>query len=485
LSRARVAAENAADDATTARAGWCPGSIQHYRGTSRREGERIQTSTLNELIIIVALTVAGGVFAGAEIAVVALRKTRVQELLEENRSGARAVAALKDQPERFLATVQVGITVIGATAAAFGGAAIAAKLTPYLERISWAKRYADDMALGVVVLGVSFLSIVVGELVPKSLALRSAERYALLIGKPLLGLSWLARPIVWLLSSSANLVLRPFGDTTTFTEARHSAEELQQIVEEATRAGTIHPEAGEIAARALELPELRVADVMVPRQEVILVPHDASFEQLVRVAQEHQHSRVPVYEGRADNVLGYLSMKDLLPRALDQKSLIAKDLMRPPYFVPDSKQAVELLKEMRQRRQPFAIVVDEQGGLAGIVTIEDLVEELVGEIFSEHTRKVPQLIKKEEGGSAIVSGTTPIREINRSLGVELPEEGDYTTVAGLSLSLAGKVPSAGEVLPLPNGVTLEMVDVSPRRVRTVRVRPAPPAADANDGPGTG
>jgi len=428
---------------------------------------------LTELIIILALTVAGGVFAGAEIAVVALRKTRLQELVDEGRRGAGSVAALREEPERFLATVQVGITVIGATAAAFGGATIAERLTPVIERVDWLAEYASDLAFGLVVLAVSYLSIVVGELVPKSLALRSAERYALWIARPLLGLSWLARPIVWLLSASANLLLKPFGDTTTFTESRHSADELQQIVEEAAKAGTIPPEASEIVARALEMPELRVADVMVPRQDVIMMPHDASVEQLSRIAKDHPFNRIPVYEGRIDNVVGYVSMKDLLPRALERSALEIGKIMRPPFFVPDSKRAVELLEEMRHRRLPFAVVVDEQGGLSGIVTFEDLVEELVGDIFSEHTQKVPQLIKKERGGTAVVNGSTPIREINRALGVELPEEGDYTTVAGLSLALAGKVPSNGEVLSLPNGITLEMVDVSPRRVRAVRVRPAP------------
>lgn len=428
---------------------------------------------LTEFLIILALTVVGGVFSGAEIAVVALRKTRLQELLDERRRGARALAALRDQPEMFLATVQVGITVIGATAAAFGGASIAERLTPVLERTPWLAAYAEDVALGVVVAGVSFLSIVIGELVPKSLALRSAERYGLLTAKPLLWLSWLARPIVWLLSSSANVVLKPFGDSTTFTETRHSTDELQQIVEDATRAGTLHPEAGEIVSRALEMPELKVADVMVPRQEVIMLAHDASHEQLLRVAKEHRFNRIPIYEDRIDNVVGYISMKDLLPRVLEGTPIVIPEIMRAPFFVPKSKQAVELMDEMRQRRQPFSVVVDEQGGVSGIVTFEDLVEELVGDIFSEHTKKMPQLIKREAGGSALVNGATPIREINRSLGVELPEEGDYTTLAGLSLALAGKVPSVGDVLPLPNGVTLEMVDVSPRRVRSVRVRPAP------------
>jgi putative hemolysin len=433
---------------------------------------------LTELIIILALIVASGVFAGAEIAVVALRKTRLQELVQDGKKGARAALALREEPERFLATVQVGITVIGATAAAFGGASIAARLTPVLEGIGGLREHADDLALGVVIAGVSYLSIVVGELVPKSLALRSAERYALLIGKPLLALSWLARPIVWILSSSANLLLKPFGDTTTFTETRHSAEELQQIVEEATKAGTIHPEAGEIVARALELPELRVADVMVPRQQVVMIPRGATPEELQRLLKDHSHSRMPVYEDRVDNVVGYVSMKDLLGRALAREPIVLTELMRAPYYVPETKQAVELLGDMRNQRMPFAIVVDEQGGISGIVTLEDLVEELVGDIFSEHTRKTPLLIRKESGGSAIVSGATPIRQVNRTLGVDLPEDGDYTTIAGLSLALAGKVPSVGEILPLPNGVTLEMVDVSPRRVRAVRVRPAAPDSSA-------
>ena len=435
---------------------------------------------LTELIIILALTVAGGVFAGAEIAVVALRKTRLQELVDEGRRGARSLASLRAEPERFLATVQVGITVISATAAAFGGATIAARLAPLIERVEWLAEYASDIAFALVVIAISYLSIVVGELVPKSLALRSAERYALGVARPLLGLSWLARPMVWLLSSSANLVLKPFGDTTTFTESRHSTDELQQIVEEAAKAGTIPPEASEIVARALEMPELRVADVMVPRQDVIMLPLDASVEQLSRISKEHPYNRIPIYEDRIDNVVGYVSMKDLLPRALERTALDLRQIMRPPFFVPDSKRATELLEEMRHRRLPFAIVVDEQGGLSGIVTFEDLVEELVGDIFSEHTQKVPQLIKKERGGSAVVNGATPIREINRALGLELPEEGDYTTVAGLALALAGKVPSNGEVLALPNGITLEMVDVSPRRVRAVRVRPPPPEEDEEE-----
>jgi putative hemolysin len=174
---------------------------------------------LNELLITFALILLGGVFAGAEIAVVALRRTRLTELVEEGRPGARSTLALREQPERFLATVQVGITVVGSAASAFGGYAIANAVTPFVSELTGLTEHAHDVALGLVITGISYLSIVLGELVPKSLALRHAETYALWIGKPLLGLSWIARPIVWLLSASANLLLRPFGDATTFTEA--------------------------------------------------------------------------------------------------------------------------------------------------------------------------------------------------------------------------------------------------------------------------
>lgn len=427
------------------------------------------TDVLSELTIIFLLVLVNGVFAGAEIAVVALRKLRIEELAEEGRGGARAVLSLRDNPERFLATVQVGITVVAATAAAFGGEAIAARLTPRLEAIPWIGERAHGVALALVIAGLSYLSIVVGELVPKSLALRSAERYALLVSRPLLALAWLARPLVWFLGTSANLVLRPFGDKTTFTETRHSKEELQELVEEATRAGVIHPEAGEIAARALELPELTVADVVVPRQAVVAIPRDASSDQLRQVLLEQTHTRMPVYEGRIDNVVGYISVKDMLAMAWNNQLIVLEDVLRPAYFVPESMQAVELLKEMRSRHMPFAIVVDEQGGMSGIVTMEDVLEELVGEIFSEHESEVPNFIHRAQDGSALINGTTPIREANRGLGIELPQDGPWTTVAGLCLAISGRMPVTGDVLKTSNDISLEIVEASPRRIRMVRI----------------
>ena len=428
---------------------------------------------LYELGIIIALIGANAFFSGAEIAVVALRKTRLEELLEHGQRGARSVTALRANPERFLATVQVGITVVGATAAAFGGSAIASRLSPLLSRVDWLAAKADRWALAIVIAIVSYLSIVVGELVPKSLALRSSERYALLVGKPLLALSWLARPLVWFLTASSNLILRPFGDRTTFTEARHSADELQQIVDEAVRVGSVDAQAGEIASRALVFPALTAADVMVPRQSVVMIPRHAPSDDIRRILLEHTHSRMPVYEDTIDNVVGYISIKDLLAVAWEGQLVIIEDVLRSAHFVPETKAAGDLLVEMRDRHNPFAIVVDNHGGTAGIVTMEDLLEELVGEIFSEHAQQEPNLIDVQADGSALVAGTTPIRDLNRALDLDLPEEGDWTTIGGMYIAQVGRIPSAGESMAMPDGTVLDVVDASPRQVRRLRISKAP------------
>jgi putative hemolysin len=450
-------------------------------GLTNAPSSAIGCGMLLEPLIILALVLFNGVLAGAEIAVVSLRKTRLQELVDGGSGAARAVQHLREKPERFLATVQIGITVVGATAGAFGGSSFAAHLVPLFRAIGPLAPYAQQLALGVVVALISFFSLVLGELVPKSLALRSAEPYALLISRPLLGLSNLTRPLVWLLTASSNLVLKLFGDRTNFIESRLSTEELQQMVTEAAKAGTVHPQAGEIAARALDFSELTVSEVMVPRRQVVSLSLDTSPEELRRTLLEHTHSRMPVWRDSIDNVIGYLSIKDVLALAWEQQLIVLHDLIRPPFFVPSNKRAVELLHEMRTQRVPMAIVVDEQGGLEGIVALEDLLEELVGEIFNEHEQKAPEIFKREADGSVVVLGGVAIRDINRELGLEL-SEGEWSTVAGLCLALASRIPASGEQFTTDDGVVLEIIDASPRRVRSVRIRTpdrvaTPPASD--------
>ncbi|MFO0584613.1 MAG: hemolysin family protein [Anaeromyxobacter sp.] len=424
---------------------------------------------------MLALVVVNGLFSGAEIAVVALRRTRLAQLVEEGRPAARAAQRLRAQPEAFLATVQIGITVVGATAAAFGGASLAKRLEPVIGAVPAAAPYAGELALGLVVALVSYLSLVLGELVPKSLGLRASERYALLAAQPLLALSTLARPLVWLLTASSNVVLRPFGDRTTFTEARLSVEEIEQLVDEAGRAGTLDPPTAEITARALAFRDLTAQDVMVPRARIVGLPRDASQDELRQRLLEEGRSRMPVYGETLDDVVGYVLAKDLAVMAYEKHLIVLADIVRPVHFVPASAKAANVLRELQRRRTQLAIVVDEHGGVAGMVTLEDLVEELVGEIVGEAEEPEP-LLRREPGGTALVRGDAPIREVNRELGTELPEGEGYTTVAGLCISLAGAVPERGQKLKAPEGTEIEVVEATPRLVRLLRLRPPAPEA---------
>lgn len=410
-----------------------------------------------------------GILAGAEIAVIALRASRLDQLVASKRHGARSVKALRDDPERFLATVQIGITVIGALAGAFGGATFARDLAPILQRIPLIASHADSLALGLVVVLVSYLSLVLGELVPKSLALRYAEGYALLIGRPLHGLSWIARPLVWFLTASSNVFLRLFGDRTTFTEARLSREELQQLVGEAAKTGSLDPTAGEMAARALDFPNLTALQVMVPRTRVVGLAREASFDEVRKVVATHGHTRMPVYEKNLDQVLGYVNVKDVLARAVESRSCTVADVVRPAYFAGESTRALTLLNEMKKRKTQFAIVVDEDGAMSGIVTLEDLIEELVGDVFGEHEAPAPESIRREPEGSFLVQGSTPVHDVNRQLVLDLPVGESFSTIAGLCLCLAERVPAIGDRLEAPDGTVIEIVDATQRHVRVVRL----------------
>jgi putative hemolysin len=420
------------------------------------------------MLIILALALANGFFAAAEIAIIALRGTRLRQLVEEGHGSARAVVSLRNEPERFLATVQIGVTVVGATAAAFGGATLATRLAPLLARFPAIAPYAEGVALAVVVALVSFLSLVLGELVPKSLALRASEAVALAVGRPLLALAVAARPLVWLLTKSSNLVLAPFGDRTTFVEAHVSVDELTHMVEEATRAGTLDAQAGEIASRALAFASLTAADVMVPRNRIVAVRRDATEDELRRALLEEGYARMPVYERSLDEIIGYLVAREALALVWERGLVVLEDLLRPVNFVPATARAAQVLSELQRKRTQLAIVVDEHGGVAGLVTLEDLVEELVGEILGEATEEEPW-IEREQGASALVRGDAPLREVNRALSLDLPEREGYTTVAGLCIALAGGIPARGARITAPDGSELEVVAATPRQVERVRI----------------
>ena len=422
-----------------------------------------------ELLALMALVLLGGVLAGTEMALVTARRGRLEEAASAGSARARAALQLRRDPERFLATVQVGITLVGAFAAAYGGKTLAARLEPWLVQVGFGDS-AGEIALALVVALVTYLSVVFGELVPKSLALRFADRYALVVARPMLVLGWLGRPVVWLLAASSNLVLRLFGDRTNFIEGRLTREDLEHLVEEASTAGSIDVSTGRLVARALDFSQLQVADVMVPRRFVHAVPEDADEASLRAAMLGKGHRRVPVYRGSIDHVTGYVLREDVLACLWEGKPLDLQALRREPFFLPESMRADRALRELQDRRLHLAIVVEEHGGAAGLITLEDLVEELVGEIFHEHDALPAQPIQPEGPGVTRVLGSVTLRDIWHELKLELPERGEARTVGGLAVALAGeRVPAAGERFAAAPGITLEVVEASPRRVRVVRL----------------
>jgi putative hemolysin len=424
---------------------------------------------VTELLIILVLMVVNGLFAAAEIAILSVRKTRLSEFVRRGDKRAIAVKSLRDQPERFLATAQIGITVVGTAAAAVGGHGLSLVLEPPLRRLGLGD-YSVTFAFVIVVAGISFFELVIGELIPKSLALRYADKYAFFVGRPLLTLSKVFSPLVWFLTACSNVVLRMFGDSTTFTEARLSKDELQELVEEAAKTGSVDPRASEIASRALGFGEVTVAEVMVPRSRMVALRRGAPVEEIQRVILEEGHSRMPVYEHSIDNIVGYVVARDVLSMSWEKSLVMFEDILRPPYKVNDGTRVLDLLREMQKHRTQMAVVLDDTGSVAGLVTIEDLVEELVGDIFSEDD--VPEsFFSAEPGGTFVVQGWAPVRKVNRDLDLDLPVGRDRNTIAGLCMALAHAIPQTGEKLSTDDGTTIEIVDSSARRVRKVRIYP--------------
>ncbi len=419
-----------------------------------------------DILIVVAFLIGNGIFAGSEIAVLSVRKTRLREFIRRRDKRALAIKSLRDHPERFLATVQVCITTFGTAASVLGGASLEPMLADELAKVG----LGHGTSMVIVVIMIVFAELVIGELVPKSLALRYSDRYSFLTARPLLLISMLFRPIIWLLTVCSNLVLRFFGDKTTFTETRLSRDELQQLVEEAAKTGSVDPRASEIASRALGFGEVTVAEVMVPRTRVVALRRGAPAEEIQRVILEEGHSRMPVYDGSIDNIVGYVVARDVLALTWEKGLLVLEDILRPPHKVAEGTKALDLLREMQRRRTQMAVVLDDQGGLSGLVTTEDLIEELVGDIMSEDD--VPEVFfTREPVGTILVQGWASVRKVNRDLHLDLPVGKDRTTIAGLCMSLAQAIPQAGEKLTTDNGTVLEVVEASPRRVRRVRIHP--------------
>ncbi|HSL33058.1 MAG TPA: hemolysin family protein [Candidatus Limnocylindrales bacterium] len=423
-----------------------------------------------ELLFIVILIFLNAIFVAAEIALVTVRRTRVDQLVDEGRRGARRVRELTSQPGRFLAVIQLGITFIGFLAAAFAGASLARGLEDAFQTIPALEPYAAALGLLIVTALLSFVTIVFGELVPKTLALARPERYALVLAGPVDLLGRILRPIVWALERVTALVNRVLG-VGDIDQNQISTEELKLLVERGGEQGILEAEEEQMIHAVIELGDRRVHEVMVPRIAIAAVPASATIDEAIATIVEHGHSRLPVYEESVDEIVGILYAKDLLPFLRESAGARPelRSLLRAPVYIPESMTVDDLLHEFQRRKVHIAIVLDEYGGTAGLVTIEDLLEEIVGEIQDEYDVEEPMVVQLSDD-EARVDGRASVDDLGDLFDTELglEDEDEYDTVGGLIYHRVGGIPSPGDQIVV-DGLTLTVESTDGRRVGKVLV----------------
>jgi putative hemolysin len=425
---------------------------------------------LTELVIIVLLTLLEGFFVAAEIALVSVRRSRVDQLVEEERPGARRVRRLLDEPGRFLAVSQLGLTVIGFFASAFAAVSLADQLTGVLVGAGLDRGTAQGLALLSVTVVLALFTIVFAELVPKTLALAHAERYAITLSLPIEFLARALSPVIAALTGVTNWIAGLLGAKVS-DEAQITAEELRLIVERGGEQGILEAEEEQMINAVIELGTRRVHEVMVPRTSMVTLTHDATIGEAIDAIVSEGHSRIPVYEGTVDEIIGIVYAKDLLPflktGAPDPPPL--RSLLRTPVLVPESMTVDDLLHELQRRKVHLAIVLDEYGGTAGLVTIEDLLEEIVGEIQDEYDVEEP-MIERLSDDEARVDGRAAVDDLAELFETQVPleDEDEYDTVGGLIYHRIGGVPKPGDQVSL-DGLTLTVESTDGRRVSKVLV----------------
>jgi CBS domain containing-hemolysin-like protein len=439
--------------------------------------------TLIQLVVIVALTFLQGVFVAAEIALVTMRRSRIEQLVDEGNRNATRVKRLIAQPGRFLAVTQIGLTFLGFLASAYAAVNLTSSLRSAFEGtgISFLISSAEALALIIVTLLLALFTIVFGELVPKSLALAHTESFALrLSGFVELLLRFLA-PLVYALTAVTNSVSRAFGAGDQ-SQGLMSTEELKILVERGGEQGILEAEEEQMIHAVIELGDQRIHEVMVPRIAMISLPAGATLEQVIDTVVKEGHSRIPVYEKTIDEIVGILYAKDLLPflkGSVDERPSL-RSILRTPVFVPESMSVDDLLHEFQRRKVHIAVVLDEYGGTAGLVTIEDLLEEIVGEIQDEYDEEEPMVVQLSDD-EARIDGRADVDDLAELFDIELglEDEDEYDTVGGLIYHRIGGVPKPGDRV-LVNGLTLTVETTDGRRVGKVLVVRDRKAGQAGD-----
>ena len=414
--------------------------------------------------IVLALIVVEGLFVAAEIALVSLREGQVRALAESSRRGA-AVAKLAADPNRFLAAVQIGVTSTALLSSAFGAITISGEVATFLVRQGWGSGLAKAVAVVGVTLVISFVTLVIGELAPKRLSLQRPERAALAFGPPLNRIARVFRPVIWLLGVATNGVVRVLGGDPNAAREPISEDELRGLV---AAHESLSSDERRLIDDVFAAGERTIGEVMVPRTEVTFLERGMTISRAVKLAADSTHSRYPVVGRDHDDVVGFVHIRDLVLADARERSRTVGDLVREVKMLPGSKHVLAALSEMRREGHHLAIVVDEYGGTDGIVTLEDLVEEVVGDIRDEYDEAV--VASQRLGGGAVeVDGKLNLDEVAEVSGLELPD-GPYATLGGYVMARLGRLPRAGDEVCL-GGYLMRVVEVDGRRAARVRLTP--------------
>ncbi|MBG1266177.1 hemolysin family protein [Nostoc sp. WHI] len=424
-----------------------------------------------EILIILVLIVVNGVFSMSEMAIVSARKVRLQQLANQGDAKAKVALKLAESPNHFLSTVQVGISLIGILTGAFGGATIAEKLAISVGRVPLLAPYSEPISFGIVVLIITYLSLIVGELVPKRLALNNPEKIASIVAIPMRALAAIAAPVVYLLSASTDLILRLLGITAS-TEPQVTQEEIKILIEQGTEAGTFEEAEQDMVERVFRLGDRPVSYLMTPRPDIVWLDLDDSAEENRQKMVESAYSRYPICQSGLDNVLGVIPVTDLLARSFRGEQLDLTVGLRQPVFVPESTRGLKVLELFKQTITHMALVVDEYGVIQGLVTLNDIMSEIVGDVPSTDGQDQPQAVQREDG-SWLLDGMLPVEEFLELFGMEeweSEERGSYQTLGGFVITHLGRIPAAADHFEWQS-MRIEVMDMDGNRVDKVLVVP--------------
>jgi putative hemolysin len=428
-----------------------------------------------EAILIALLILLNGYLAGTEIAVVTARRSTIQQLADNGRRNAKIFLKLKEEPDRFLATVQIGVTAVNVLASAVGGAAAIKVIKPALEAVPFKpiSVVAEPVAIGMAVVLITFFMVIFGELVPKSIALMHPETIGLWTARTIDAFSRVNSVFVRILTFSTALVLRPFGQKPFTERALVTEEEVKMLIKEGGRHGVFEPTEEKILQSIFEFTDMSVKEVMVSTPQMVTVRIDMAPGEILSLIEEEQFSRYPVFGKGPNEIRGILHAKDFLTAQAKTGQADLRKIIKPPFFIPETMKISLLLREMQRKRTHMALVVDEYGGIAGLVTIEDLIEEIVGEIRDEHDIESPVIPLAD--GSLLIDASISLRDLKEDHHIVIPESTEYETLGGFFMTTLQKIPQVGDVVVL-EGKRIRILEMVGQRISKVKLEklPEPP-----------